>query len=160
LRIGRGACRLKCAIGSGEGFSVFPVDDFADRVFGRNGLFQLVHLAKGFERGLHEVSEGAGLAVVDGVAGECVGNGIEIVEYGSVVFHVDEGHQGSGAAAHGWKLRRAAGLAAALVVHVAKIVVFERGHGAACTGEAEMAAARVVGSFADAGFVRVHFHSF
>jgi hypothetical protein len=92
-RLGAGDGGLGCRFADGEDFIVFAVDDFADQFFGGDGLFDLVHLAEGFEGGLHEVSEHAGLAMVDGVAGKGAGNGIEVVEDGSVVLHVDEAYE-------------------------------------------------------------------
>ncbi len=155
--VGRGL-RIGNGCGGGLSMAICCIDHIADHLLGRDGLFQLAHLAEGFEGGLHEVSEGADLGVIDGVAGEGLGDGIEIVEDGGVVFHVNEGDEGDGVAGRGRN-----GLegveAAAAVVRVAEVVAGERRHGAAGAAEAEMAAAGVVGRIAGARRVRFHFRS-
>lgn len=108
---------------------------------------------------MHEIGESAGLAMVDGVAGEGIGYGVEVFEDGGVVFHVDKADEGDGVSG-GWGMGLEAANAAAPVVIEAEIAAVEGGHGAAGASEAEVAAAGVVGSFADTGIVRVHLEVF
>lgn len=127
---------------------MFTVDDVANDLIGSDRLFHLAHLAEGFEGRLHEIGEGAGLAVVYGVEGECIGDSVEVFEDGGVVLHVNEAYEGDRVPGEGGM-----GLetfhATAAIVHEAEVVAVKGGHGAAGAAEAEMTAARIIGGFED-----------
>ena len=116
------------------------VEDYVGDDFVEGGAgFELLHLAEGLETGLHEIGESADLAVVDLMAGERLGDGVEVVEDGGVVFHVDEvdeGRQGSGVGEGGTEAFRAV----AEFVVVAEFAAAVGGHGAAGSVEVDAAA--------------------
>lgn len=147
---------LRRRAGSGEGLVVNVEDDVAGSVLGSDWGFQLAHLAEGFKSSLHEIGEGAGLAVVDGVMSEGFGDGIEVVEYGCVVIHVDKAYERNGVG-DDWGAGLEKSEAAATVVIEAEIAAGKGGHGATGAAEAEMAAAGEIRRLEGAGFVRFHF---
>lgn len=95
---------------------------------------------------MHEAVDGAYLPVVDCVAGEGVGGGVEVVEDAAKVLHLDEGDQRDLAPV----VRRhwlEGAQKAALVMRVAELAVFECRHGAAGAVDADMCAAFGHGGF-------------
>ena len=137
--LGRSRERIGLWVGGGEGLVVF-VEDYVGDDFVEGGAgFELLHLAEGLETGLHEIGESADLAVVDLMAGERLGDGVEVVEDGGVVFHVDEvdeGRLGSGVGEGGTEAFRAV----AEFVVVAEFAAAVGGHGAAGSAEVDAAA--------------------
>jgi hypothetical protein len=124
----------------GEGQILVVVDDVGDNFVESGTGSELVHLAEGFQAGLHEVSEDADLAMVDLVVGESLGDGIEVVEDGGVVFHVgesDEGFSDVGVREDG---ATDAGEAAVALVVVAEFSAVFGGHGAAGSAEGDATA--------------------
>jgi len=137
-------------VGNGLGLVEVVVDDVADDFLSGDFCFDLGHLPEGFEGGVHEVGEGRDLGVVDGVAGEGVGDGVEVGHDAVVVVHVLEGDDGGEG-----EVVRDGGFDAedffAVAVAVAEVFAAEGGHGAAGSGVGEVAAARVVGGASGAG---------
>ena len=131
-------------IGDGQGLIEVVVDDFADDFFGGDFGFDLGHLFEGFEGGLHEVGECGDLAEVDGVAGEGVGDGVDIGEDGEMVLHVVEGDDGGEGEVVGDGRLDAEDLVAVSML-ITKVFAVEGGRGAAGSAEGEVAAAGVVG---------------
>ncbi len=144
LRLG-GGLRSRAGDRRGDGLlstgdAEGPVIDADGAVFLLHLGFELVHLAEGFEGGLHEASEGRDLAVVDDMTCEGVADGVEVFEDGGVVFHVDEAYEGCGGPGVG-----VAGLefelAEAAVVVEAEVFAAKGGASAAGAVELEVTAA-------------------
>ena len=140
---GRGGFgRVGFGRGGGDAGAILVVEgDVEDGFLGSGGGFDLVHLAEGFEGGVHEVGESADVAVVDGAGVKGFENGVEVVEDGSVVFHVGEADKRGGGVAGGVAGFGGFGAAEAPLVVAAELLAAQGGHGAAGAVEAKVTAA-------------------
>jgi hypothetical protein len=125
--------------GAARGWSLVVEDNVGDDFVEGGAGFELLHLAEGLEAGLHEIGESADLAVVDLMVGERQGDGVEVVEDGGVVFHVDEADEGTGAWCREDGADASYGAEVAFVV-VAEFAAVVGGHGAAGSVEVDAAA--------------------
>ncbi|HEY1807951.1 MAG TPA: hypothetical protein VGG42_05270 [Acidobacteriaceae bacterium] len=111
-------------------------------------VFEVVHLAKGFEGGAQEATIGDGLAVVDDAVGKGFDDVVEVAEDGGVVFDPGEGDEGNlieGGRGQSCRLAAGAGADLAQLVLEAEVPTLEGGLAAAGAVDAEVAAAVVIG---------------
>jgi hypothetical protein len=126
-------------VGGGHGHVEIVVDDLLGHVFFGESL-DVLEAVEGFEGGVHEVGKAGDLAVVDIGEGEGLGDGVDVFHDRLHVCHVDEGDEGHAEVAGAGEDGAGAGHKAAMVVIETELLVVLGGHGAAGSGEAEMAA--------------------